>query len=143
MTVITLPRQDGIVADPPKFADINLPRVPQSVGGSRTWLAKTLAGWDVDSDTIDDAVLVLSEIATNAIVHNAGTDDTTVTAAWWHGHLRVTVSDPDLRVPVLGLADDEHGRGLAIVGELATRWGTTKTRNGKITYFEMTSEASR
>lgn len=143
MTVITLPLQDGIVADPPKFADLTVPRVPVSVRDARTWLAKTLTGWGVEADTIDNAVLLLSEVATNAIVHNAGSDDTTVTAAWWHGHLRVTVSDPDLQVPVPDLAAGEHGRGLLIVGELATRWGTTKTRNGKITFFEMTSEASR
>jgi len=86
----------------------------------------------------------VSEVVTNALVHNAGVDDdVTVTAAWWHGHLRVTVSDPDLAIPVSDLADDEHGRGLLIVSTLATRWGETKTRAGKIVWFELNVEWSR
>lgn len=138
MTITTLPRLDRLVADPPQYAETTLPHALTSARTARTWLEKTLTGWDVTADTVDNAVLVVSEITTNALVHNAGIDDITVTAAWWHGHLRVTVSDPDLRILVPDLADDEHGRGLLIVAELATRWGATKTRNGKICWFEMT-----
>lgn len=137
-----LPRQDFLVDDAPLDAKIQLPRVPKSVSDTRRWLTQILTGWGVDADTIEKAELLVSEVCTNGIVHNAGLDDATVTAAWWHGHLRVTVSDPDLRIPVPDLADDEHGRGLLIVAELATRWGTTKTRNGKICWFELTSEDS-
>lgn len=139
-TTATLTRLDRLVTyDAPKFAELTLPRIPESVADARAWLGKTLAKWDAAADTVENAVLLLSETFTNALVHNAGIDDTVVTAAWWHGHLRVTVSDPDLRVPVLDLADDEHGRGLLIVSALATRWGSTKTRTGKITFFEMSS----
>lgn len=142
MTITYSPMLDVPVADPPEFADITLPRTTWSVSEARAWLAYILTDWDVPAATVEDSVQILSEVATNAIIHNAGTDDITVTAAWWHGHLRVTVSDPDLRVPVLDLAADEHGRGLVIVTCLATRWGTCKTRNGKITWFECTSEVT-
>lgn len=142
MTITYSPPLDRPVADPPLFAHTTVLRNPRSVADARTWLGKTLTGWDVNPDTVENAVLIVSEVATNAIVHNAGIGDTTITAAWWHGHLRVTVSDPDLRVPVLDLADDEHGRGLLIVTALTTRWGTTKTRTGKVTWFELTSEAT-
>ncbi|ACU71789.1 putative anti-sigma regulatory factor, serine/threonine protein kinase [Catenulispora acidiphila DSM 44928] len=138
--LLTAIPQDRPVADSPLYDEITLPRVLQSVRDTRHWLDATLAGWDVPADTVENATLVVSEITTNALVHNAGLGDMIVTAAWWHGHLRITVSDPDLQIPVPDLADDEHGRGLLIVGDLATRWGRTKTRTGKITWFELTAE---
>lgn len=137
-----LPRQDLLVDDAPLDARIVLPRMPEATRDARRWLTETLTKWGVPAGTVENAELLVSEVYTNGVVHNAGIDDATVTAAWWHGHLRVTVSDPDLRIPVPDLADDEHGRGLLIVAELATRWGTTKTRNGKICWFELTSEDS-
>jgi len=143
MTVATMTRLDHPVTDAPSFADTIVPRALTSVAEARAWLGKTLAQWDVHGDTAENAVLLVSEVVTNALVHNAGVDDVTVTAAWWHGHLRVTVSDPDLAIPVSDLADDEHGRGLLIVSTLATRWGETKTRAGKIVWFELNVEWSR
>ena len=137
MTVTTLTYRDHSVTDAPLDANICLPRVPASVSGARRWLTKTLAEWGVAGDTVDNAELLLSEVVTNAVLHNAGADDTTITAAWWHGYLRVTVSDPDLQVPVTDLADDEHGRGLMIVTELAARWGEIKTLTGKKVWFEL------
>lgn len=142
MTTTYSPVLDRPVADSPNYSETELPRALTSVRTARAWLAETLAGWDVDADTVETAVQIVSEVVANAIVHNAGLGDTAITAAWWHGHLRVTVSDPDLQVPVPDLADDEHGRGLLIVSMLATRWGATKTRTGKITFFELTSEVS-
>lgn len=142
MTITYSPVLDRLVADSPNYSETELPRALTSVRTARTWLEKTLVGWGVPADTVENAVLVISEITTNALVHNAGLGDMVATAAWWHGHLRVTVSDPDLQVPVLDLADDEHGRGLLIVAALATRWGATKTRNGKVCWFEMTSEVA-
>jgi len=141
MTAATLTYRDRFVTDAPSFADTVLPRAAlTSVAEARAWLGKTLTGWDVPGDTIENAVLLVSETTTNALVHTAGPGDMIVTAAWWHGHLRITVSDPDLQVPVPDLADDEHGRGLMIVSELATRWGETKTRAGKVVWLELTAE---
>lgn len=143
MTITYSTVLDRPVADSPNYSETELPRALTSARTARTWLEKTLVGWGVPVGTVENAALVTSEITTNALIHNAGLGDMVVTAAWWHGHLRVTVSDPDLQVPVLDLADDEHGRGLLIVAGLVTRWGATKTHTGKITFFEMTSEASR
>lgn len=143
MTVATLTYRDHSVTDAPSYAKTELPRALTSVAEARAWLGKTLTGWDVPEDTIEDAVLLVSEVVTNALVHNAGTGVTAVTAAWWHGHLRITVSDPDLQIPVPDLVDDEHGRGLMIVSMLATRWGETKTLTGKVVWVEMTAEWPR
>lgn len=51
----------------------------------------------------------------------------------------VEVFDTDLRLPRIRSAGetDEGGRGLYLVDQLATRWGSRPTRDGKAVWFEM------
>jgi serine phosphatase RsbU (regulator of sigma subunit) len=51
----------------------------------------------------------------------------------------VEVFDPDLRLPRLrsATATDEGGRGLYLVEQLATRWGSRPTPEGKAVWFEI------
>jgi PAS domain S-box-containing protein len=51
----------------------------------------------------------------------------------------VEVLDSDLRLPRIRSAgeSDEGGRGLYLVDQLATRWGTRPTKDGKAVWFEM------
>lgn len=51
----------------------------------------------------------------------------------------VEVFDNDLRLPRIrsAAADDEGGRGLYLVEQLATRWGSRPTPDGKAVWFEM------
>lgn len=51
----------------------------------------------------------------------------------------VEVFDHDLRLPRIrsAAADDEGGRGLYLVEQLATRWGSRPTPDGKAVWFEM------
>ncbi|HWG64564.1 MAG TPA: SpoIIE family protein phosphatase [Streptosporangiaceae bacterium] len=51
----------------------------------------------------------------------------------------VEVFDTDLRLPRIRSAgeNDEGGRGLYLVDQLASRWGTRPTRDGKAVWFEM------
>jgi anti-sigma regulatory factor (Ser/Thr protein kinase) len=51
----------------------------------------------------------------------------------------VEVFDPDLRLPRIRTAGetDEGGRGLYLVEQLATRWGSRPTPEGKAVWFEM------
>ena len=51
----------------------------------------------------------------------------------------VEVFDTDLRLPRIRSADetDEGGRGLYLVDQIASRWGSRPTRNGKAVWFEM------
>jgi len=55
------------------------------------------------------------------------------TAIW------VEVFDPDLRLPRIRSAgeNDEGGRGLYLVDQLATRWGSRPTQDGKAVWFEI------
>ena len=51
----------------------------------------------------------------------------------------VEVFDPDLRLPRIRTAaeTDEGGRGLYLVEQLATRWGSRPTTDGKAVWFEI------
>jgi serine phosphatase RsbU (regulator of sigma subunit) len=57
----------------------------------------------------------------------------------------VEVFDPDLRLPRLrtARATDEGGRGLYLVEQLATRWGSRPTPEGKAVWFEMPLDGKR
>ena len=55
----------------------------------------------------------------------------------------VEVFDHDLRLPRIrsAAADDEGGRGLYLVEQLASRWGSRPTPDGKAVWFEMPMHA--
>jgi anti-sigma regulatory factor (Ser/Thr protein kinase) len=57
----------------------------------------------------------------------------------------VEVFDPDLRLPRIRTAaeTDEGGRGLYLVEQLATRWGSRPTPEGKAVWFEIPRSGSR
>jgi anti-sigma regulatory factor (Ser/Thr protein kinase) len=57
----------------------------------------------------------------------------------------VEVFDPDLRLPRIRTAadTDEGGRGLYLVEQLATRWGSRPTPEGKAVWFEMPRSGHR
>jgi hypothetical protein len=57
----------------------------------------------------------------------------------------VEVFDADMRLPRIRTAEesDEGGRGLYLVEQLATRWGSRPTRNGKSVWFEVPIEGLR
>ena len=86
---------------------------------------------DVFEGDADAALLLVSELATNAVRH-AGTSFE-VTVEVQGPSVRVAVIDGDIshlprrRHPG---ADETSGRGLLIVEELAERWGTEEVGNG-------------
>ena len=102
----------------------------ESVKAARDFTAATLRGWHLDG-LIEDAVIIASELVTNAIRHGtalAGPEcPSEVELAWQRFASRVTcvVTDGSTRPPVLSAADmnAESGRGLQVVHALAAAWG--------------------
>ena len=89
------------------------------------------------TDLSPDAVLLASELVTNAVEHAGG--PILLTAIYLDATLRVEVHDtypepPSLR-PVT--ATDETGRGLHLVRLIASRWATTPEPDGKTIWFEL------
>ncbi len=102
----------------------------ESVKVARDFTAETLRSWQLDG-LIEDAVIIASELVTNAIRHGtalAGQEGPPeVELAWKRFASRVTcvVTDGSSRPPVLSAADmsAESGRGLQVVHALAAAWG--------------------
>ncbi|MER5296491.1 SpoIIE family protein phosphatase [Streptomyces pharetrae] len=116
--------------------------VGRSVASARSFVRDTLQGWG-HADIIDDAVVLTSELVTNAVVH-AGTAADVLCLRTDEG-VRIEVSDryPEREVPLQSAAismsgpDREGGRGLQLCAALAARWGVEYTPTHKNVWFEL------
>ncbi|MFD9795183.1 ATP-binding protein [Streptomyces sp. NPDC059070] len=117
--------------------------MPRSVGRARALLAEQARAWKVPDGLTDTAVLLLSELMTNAVRHGRAPADREVRARCALGGnvLRVEVADASAVLPCPRPAgpDDESGRGLALVGELSDAWGAGPRPYGigKTVWFEL------
>ncbi|MBL1108463.1 ATP-binding protein [Streptomyces sp. 5-8] len=106
-----------------------VPPVAGAVSAVRRRVAALLADWSVCPDIAEDAMLVVSELVTNAIVHARPPAE--LRLSWVRGdgcrNLRIEVTDAGAALAagasLVGIDPDEHGRGEAIVHALAVRHG--------------------
>ncbi len=121
----------AVEKNPKRYA--TFPPEVASVAAARRFVGETLRNWGVDE--VDDAMLLTSELVTNAIVH-AGTEVEVVCEAL-PGQVRVEVHDRHQarRIPVPG--DQVSGRGLLFPETLATSWGITYGQGDKQVWFTM------
>ena len=115
------------------------PADASQVGAARAFLSALLAG----CPAADEAVLCLSELATNAIMHSRSRDpggSFTVRAHLDGQRLRVEVGDQGgpWQSPGRISADEQNGRGLLIVGQPEARWGCEgHSRCGWTVWYEI------
>jgi anti-sigma regulatory factor (Ser/Thr protein kinase) len=88
-------------------------------------------------EVLDTAVLLTSELVTNAVVHARSA--VTVAVAISAATVQVAVTDDGEGVPVLDPATDvaERGRGLGLVRELSASWGVASLATGKTVWFTL------
>ena len=117
-------------------ASLQLPPEPASVPLARRHTAAVLEQHDLDIDG-DSAILVVSELVTNAVRHAATDLELRVLAEV--GLLRVEVEDGSRLLPAAGKPGpfDAGGRGLPLVEALADRWGAEATPTGKLVWAEL------
>ncbi|MGW0821067.1 sodium/proline symporter PutP [Streptomyces sp. NPDC002845] len=122
------------VLAPDQVVSWDLPSDPAAVGHARALAGRQLAEWGMDELTFTTE-LIVSELVTNAIRHAAGPICLRLIR---DRGLICEVSDASSTSPRLRHArtTDEGGRGLLIVAQLARRWGTRYTANGKIIWTE-------
>lgn len=110
-------------------AVIELPHDLSSVSLAREFVRETLAEWGID-EPLDDALLVVSELAANALTH-AGSSYEVRLSATAHA-LRIEVDDDGAGTPEPQplTETEEHGRGLHLVGALAESWGMEAADSG-------------
>ncbi|MUN40762.1 SpoIIE family protein phosphatase [Actinomadura sp. NEAU-AAG5] len=101
---------------------------------ARARVAGRLADWRMEQIT-DNVQLLVSELVTNALVHGAGSIGLRLIKG---RTLLGEVHDDGQEMPQLCHAEatDESGRGLQLVSHLAERWGTHRTDQGKVVWFE-------
>lgn len=120
---------------------ISLTARPSAAAEARSRVRTAIYALDIPIDPTV-AVLLTSELVTNAIRHETGeTVMLEITSAY--GQLRVDVHDTSLAVPVPvdAPADAETGRGLMLVASLSTDWGCYQTPTGKAVYFTLSFQA--
>lgn len=116
---------------------VRLAAGPAAAAEARRQVEAAICAWDCPVEA-DIAVLLTSELVTNAIRHQAGAAITlAITSAF--GQLRVDVHDTSRSMPVLvdASVDAEAGRGLMLVATLSASWGVYRTPAGKAVYFTL------
>ena len=119
---------------------VRLARQPVAAGQARGHVRDALRAWQVPVDP-DVAILLTSDVVTNAILHGEG-PSVTVAIRCSRGQLRVDVYD-SVRSPLAAETPDENGAGpeLALVALLADDWGVFRTPAGRAVYFALTFNA--
>lgn len=117
-----------------QVAEWELPTDPAAVAGARADVSRQLTRWGLD-DSVFTTELILSELITNAIRHASGPVHVRLLR---DRSLICEVSDTSSTSPHLryAAAEDEGGRGLFLVAQLAERWGTRYTSEGKVIWAE-------
>jgi serine/threonine-protein kinase RsbW len=121
------------------------PAEASQVSAARAFLSAIVAG----GPAADAAVLCLSELATNAVVHSRSGEpggSFSVRVRLAGRRLRVEVGDQGgpWDSPGRVSTDEQNGRGLQIVGQLAARWGCAgHSRTGWTVWYELDLDPRR
>lgn len=121
-------------SDSPRLGAMTLHPVAESVPRARRWFRKFIAPYN-PACSVDDCVLMVSELVTNAIVYGHSDDPWIVQIEWFRegASLRVDVHNPgypaNVRLRRPG-ADEAHGRGLLLVDSIAESWRSGPSRFG-------------
>ena len=123
----------------PGFWQVMLPARASAAGLARQATRAAVATWRLGY-LGDTAVLLVSELVTNAIQH-VGPDaaETVLRLEYGGSWLRIEVHDASPHGPQPRTPDwlDESGFGLLLVDALADKWGVEQTAQGKAVWAEL------
>jgi anti-sigma regulatory factor (Ser/Thr protein kinase) len=116
---------------------VRLPASTLAATLARSEVRIAIRSWDAPVDE-DTAVLLTSELVTNAVQHVGGRSVMLVITCSGEA-LRVDVHDTSRVSPVVVEVspDNETGRGLMLVSTLSADWGSYHTPAGKAVYFTL------
>ncbi len=115
-------------------ADVSSPRAARQV------VASLLPAWGHHC-LVDDAVLLVSELVTNALSHARGQESYELELTARADAVRIALADGSTVRPIVAELDDDRpsGRGIRIIEHLASRWGAEDHEGGKKVWLELTS----
>jgi anti-sigma regulatory factor (Ser/Thr protein kinase) len=134
---LLLMRYDGMAVRPLREG-WTVWRVPEAARHARRFTRRTLLAWGVRPDVMDPALLVVSELVTNALVHTDGRVRLDLTLI--NHRLRIAVTDSSPRTPVKPTSlgwEATGGRGILLVEAMAESWGTVPVSGGKQVWCEL------
>jgi anti-sigma regulatory factor (Ser/Thr protein kinase) len=119
---------------------VSLTAQPQAPRAARELTTAACSEWGC-GHLVPTATLVVSELATNAVVH-AGTE-LEVSISRCGPRIRVAVRDHSDRAPTTLAVDSDAptGRGMLLVEALSTSWGVLLTQGGKLVWAVLPAEA--
>ncbi|MFR9794945.1 SpoIIE family protein phosphatase [Streptomyces sp. MS06] len=139
---LLLLRYDGMASRPLRES-WTVWRVPQAVGHARRFTRRTLRSWQVAEADQDAALLIVSELVTNALVHTDGRVRLDLTLV--NQRLRLAVADASPRTPVKPTSiswEATGGRGIVLVEAMSDAWGTVPVSGGKQVWSELSLRPS-
>lgn len=141
-----------VAQEVPTSSSMAVPHGPAGVGQARHRMREQLRSHGVSDSVVDDAVLILSELLSNACRHgrplgrHTDVGDGDVRAAWRvdrTGGLTVEVTDgggPTRPIPATPSVTARGGRGLNIISALADEWGVRDSSSGEVTVWVLVNE---
>ncbi|SFW80905.1 ATP-binding protein [Amycolatopsis australiensis] len=105
----------------------------------RRFARVTLLAWASGAD-VDDALLVVTELATNALRHAGGRPVLRLSVG--AGHVRIEVFDDEPALPVRRRPGADGGWGLALVERLSLAWGTARHGVGKVVWCALSAPSA-
>ncbi len=115
------------------------------VGPSRHWARGHLEESGVTGSRLELLALLVSELVTNAVEHAWPPVVLSVDVS--AARIRVEVTDGNRDVPILRIAgaNSDSGRGVWLIDQLASRWGTDidHENHTKAVWFELHADDER
>ncbi|WEH40903.1 ATP-binding protein [Streptomyces sp. NBC_01218] len=144
-----------VAQEVPTSSSMAVPHGPAGVRQARHHMRAQLRDNGVSDAVVDDAVLILSELLSNACRHgrplgqHVDVGDGDVRAAWRvdrRGGLTVEVTDgggPTRPVPSTPSVTARGGRGLNIISALSEKWGVRDDAPGEVTVWALVAAEER
>ncbi|KWT56462.1 phosphatase [Streptomyces albus subsp. albus] len=118
---------------------------PERIAEARRQVRDVLHDW-ADEDQVDSAVLMVSEMVTNVLMHTDGDAllVAEITGVPGQRRIRVDVADGSDELPHRRTPGElaSSGRGLVLMELLAGAWGVDPRGDGKSTWFELYEDAA-
>lgn len=131
------PQSSGVGQNPARSPTIcvaveRFPALLSSVPAARTAAVRVLRRWQLDSDVVSTAELIVSELTANAAKASAAEGIVAVRLTASGSSLLIEVWDNAVAPPVLRdpASDGEDGRGLVLVNALSSRWSWYRAKSG-------------
>ena len=129
----------------PLSSELTLASSPRAAADARRWVGDICQRLE-RGDLVECAELGVSELVANAIIHASAPFKVRVRGTASHPRIEVVDGSTSPPVPPIPQLDDDldllltFGRGLSMVAQCAVAWGATIEADGKIVWFEPSTE---